>query len=116
MPVVPFPLPGTNVQFLTICTDASGANAQTAQRILEDAGYEGITLIDGSGAAPVRGDVLIDDGIHNLEGGNYRTILFTAPHNRFYDAEANGMIRVHTWEEVVRIIDDMEEPAEEESR
>ena len=64
----------------------------------------------------IRGDVLIDDGIHNLEGGNYRKILFTAPHNRFYDAEANGMIRVHTWEEVVRIIDDMEEPAEEESR
>lgn len=56
------------------------------------------------------GDVLIDDGIHNLEGGSYRKILFTAPHNRFYDAEANGMTRVHTWDEVVRIIDGMEEP------
>jgi len=64
----------------------------------------------------IRGDVLIDDGIHNLEGGSYRKILFTAPHNRFYDAEANGMTRVHTWEEAVRIIDDMEEPAEEEFR
>ena len=55
----------------------------------------------------IRGDVLIDDGIHNLEGGNYRKILFTAPHNRFYDAEANGMTRVNTWEEVVEIIDRM---------
>ncbi|MBR2824626.1 MAG: hypothetical protein IKE24_13210 [Clostridia bacterium] len=53
----------------------------------------------------VRGDVLIDDGIHNLEGGAYRKILFTAPHNRFYDAEGNGMIRVSTWKEVVEIID-----------
>ena len=55
----------------------------------------------------IRGDVLIDDGIHNLEGGQYKKILFTAPHNRHYDAEANGMIRVHDWEEVVRIIDNM---------
>ena len=53
----------------------------------------------------IRGDVLIDDGIHNLEGGEYKKIMFTAPHNRHYDAEGNGMIRVHTWDEVVRIID-----------
>ena len=53
----------------------------------------------------IRGDVLIDDGIHNLEGGEYKKILFTAPHNQCYDAEANGMIRVHTWEEIVRLID-----------
>ena len=57
----------------------------------------------------IRGDVLIDDGIHNLEGGEYRKIMFTAPHNRDYDAEANGMTRVHTWEEIVRIIDDLNE-------
>ena len=56
----------------------------------------------------IRGDVLIDDGIHNLEGGEYRKILFTAPWNREYDAEANGMVRVHSWEEAVRIVDGME--------
>ena len=56
----------------------------------------------------IRGDVLIDDGIHNLEGGEYRKILFTRPYNREYDAEANGMIRVHNWDEIVRIIDRME--------
>ena len=54
----------------------------------------------------IRGDVLIDDGIHNLEGGKYKNILFTAPHNRFYDAEKNGMTRVSTWEEAVRVVDD----------
>lgn len=48
----------------------------------------------------IRGDVLIDDGVHNLEGGNYVKILMTAPHNRDYDAEANGMIRVRNWEEI----------------
>ena len=61
----------------------------------------------------IRGDVLIDDGIHNLEGGEYKKIMFTAPHNRFYDAEANGMIRVNTWEEAVRIIDRMAADAEQ---
>lgn len=55
----------------------------------------------------IRGDVLIDDGIHNLEGGNYRKILFTAPHNRYYDAAAHDMIRVNSWEEIVPVIDAM---------
>ena len=55
----------------------------------------------------IRGDVLIDDGIHNLEGGAYRKILFTRPYNREYDAAANGMTRVHSWDEIVSIIDEM---------
>ena len=55
----------------------------------------------------IRGDVLIDDGIHNLEGGNYKKILFTAPYNRDYDAEGNGMIRADNWGELVGIIDYM---------
>ena len=58
----------------------------------------------------IRGDVLIDDGIHNLEGGAYRKILFTAPYNRDYDAEANGMIRADTWEEIVAAVDGMDFP------
>lgn len=55
----------------------------------------------------IRGDVLIDDGIHNLEGGEYKKILFTAPYNRHYDAEANGMARVDSWDQIIRIIDSM---------
>lgn len=53
----------------------------------------------------IRGDVLIDDGIHNLEGGDYIKILMTAPHNRSYDAEGNGMIRVNSWKEIEKVID-----------
>ena len=52
----------------------------------------------------VNGDVLIDDGTHNLEGGNYFKILMTAQHNKKYDAEANGMFRVETWAEVYSAI------------
>ena len=52
----------------------------------------------------IRGDVLIDDGIHNLEGGEYAKILVTAPYNRDYDAEAHGMIRVHNWTEIEEAI------------
>lgn len=47
----------------------------------------------------VNGDILIDDGIHNLEGGRYKKVLMSAPHNRDYDAESHGMTRVKSWEE-----------------
>lgn len=57
----------------------------------------------------IRGDVLIDDGVHNLEGGDYVKILMTAPHNLSYNAEANGMIRVHSWAEIVEVIKGLEE-------
>ena len=52
----------------------------------------------------IRGDVLIDDGLHNLIGGDYRKILFDSPHNRSFDAEGNGMIRVHNWDEAEQAI------------
>ena len=57
----------------------------------------------------IRGDVLIDDGIHNLEGGDYVKILMNMPHNEDYDAEANGMIRVHNWQEVREVVDRLAE-------
>jgi 5'(3')-deoxyribonucleotidase len=47
----------------------------------------------------VSGDVLIDDGIHNLEGGGYFKILMDCPNNRGYDAAANGMVKVFTLRE-----------------
>lgn len=53
----------------------------------------------------IRGDVLIDDGIHNLEGGQYKKVLMTAPHNIRFDAEAHGMIRVRSWKEIEQVIE-----------
>lgn len=55
----------------------------------------------------IQGDVLIDDGVHNLEGGSYAKVLMTAPHNRNYDAEGNGMIRVNNWAEAVSVVDSL---------
>jgi 5'(3')-deoxyribonucleotidase len=47
---------------------------------------------------------LIDDGIHNLEGGEFMKILFNHPHNRDYDAGANGMYRANDWQDVLNAI------------
>ena len=52
----------------------------------------------------IRGDVMIDDGVHNLEGGEYEKILFTQPHNVSYDAEVNGMYRAKNWDDVYKIL------------
>lgn len=52
----------------------------------------------------VCGDIMIDDAPHNLEGGSYYGILMTAPHNMTYDAEANGFIRVYSWEDIYNVV------------
>lgn len=71
----------------------------------------------------LRGDVLIDDGMHNLEGGAYHKILFTQPHNRKYkvcEPFAEGVaekdlapyvsqsdsdiVRANNWQEVYQLI------------
>lgn len=52
----------------------------------------------------VKGDVLIDDGVHNLKGGDYEKILMDAPHNRGYNAARHGMTRVKTWKEAYQKI------------
>ncbi len=55
----------------------------------------------------IKGDVLIDDGIHNLVGGEYHKILVDAPYNRYYDAEANGMVRVYNWNEIEEVVNQL---------
>lgn len=52
----------------------------------------------------VQGDVLVDDGPHNLTGGSYRKILFHAYHNADFDEKSVGAVRVHNWEEAYREI------------
>jgi 5'(3')-deoxyribonucleotidase len=59
----------------------------------------------------VRGDILIDDGVHNHTGGAYFSILMDASHNRSFDAESNGMVRVKTWEEIYTVVCDFAERA-----
>lgn len=47
----------------------------------------------------IKGDVLIDDGPHNLTGGEYAKILFHANHNENFDEKSVGAVRVHNWEQ-----------------
>lgn len=55
----------------------------------------------------LNGDVLIDDGIHNLVGGSYAKLIMDAPHNRGFDEKAYDMRRVHSWEEIYPLICEM---------
>ncbi len=50
----------------------------------------------------IKGDVLIDDAPHNLAGGDYEKLLFTAPHNRAFNAASAGFTRVNTWPEALQ--------------
>lgn len=54
----------------------------------------------------ISGDILIDDGVHNL-GGKYMGMLFTANHNRTVSdnelSELNA-IRVNNWKETYELI------------
>ena len=52
----------------------------------------------------ISGDVLIDDGPHNLCGGSYGKILFGAGHNRSFDETTIGAVRVNNWEEAVAAV------------
>lgn len=48
----------------------------------------------------IKGDIMIDDAPHNLEGIKSLPILVTAPHNLDYEAEENGMLRANNWKEI----------------
>lgn len=52
----------------------------------------------------IRGDVLIDDAPHNLIGGEYKGVLFNAPHNSSFDAESAGLVRAKNWSEIYSIL------------
>lgn len=53
----------------------------------------------------IRGDVMIDDGPHNLVGGDYGKILLDAPHNRNFDEKSYGVFRAKNWDDVLHILD-----------
>jgi len=55
----------------------------------------------------IQGDVLIDDGPHNLIGGNYKGILFNSFHNRRFDTKTHGISRCNTLMEACKIINNI---------
>ena len=52
----------------------------------------------------VHGDILIDDGIHNLVNGDYFKILFNRPHNCGLDVEKYDIHRAETWDDVDALV------------
>ena len=55
----------------------------------------------------IKCDVLVDDGTHNVLGGEYKAILMDAPYNRWFDNNNHGIQRVDNWKDVYDIINDM---------
>lgn len=57
----------------------------------------------------IRGNVLIDDGIHNLLDSDikatYSKILFTANHNKFFDCTGTDIYRANNWNEAYYIVE-----------
>lgn len=62
------------------------------------------------------GDILIDDGPHNLLGGVYDPIIMDAPYNRSFPAEENLIPRVRDWDEIMDIIHGYETRYEDEDK
>jgi len=52
----------------------------------------------------IYGDILIDDGIHNLLFGRYKKILMTAPHNAWFKEETTDIVRVDNWKDAYKEI------------
>lgn len=61
-------------------------------------------FIVASNKQMVHGDYLIDNGQHNLIGGDYQGILYNMPHNADFNNEQYGIIRVYNWEEIAQIL------------
>ena len=62
-------------------------------------------IIITSDKQSVKGDVLTDDGPHNLIGGEYYKILISKPHNKSIETERSGVNRVNTLTEAYGIIE-----------
>ena len=51
-------------------------------------------------------DVLIDDCLENLIGGDYKKIVLDYAWNRDIDDKENGLVRCKSWEEIYKVINE----------
>lgn len=52
----------------------------------------------------LKGTCLVDDGLHNLIGGDYDRILYDTPHNRNIDDKLFHLTRLSNWKEIYEYI------------
>ena len=93
--------------FVYLCTSTDYRNIKPKYEYIIQKYFPYISwdqVIVASQKQMINADVLIDDGVHNLFGGNYYKILFTAPHNRAFDTKTHGITRADNWEEVYKIV------------
>jgi 5'(3')-deoxyribonucleotidase len=65
-------------------------------------------IVIASNKQLIMGDFLIDDAIHNLEGGKYIGLLFSANHNKSINVNLySDITRVDNWKQVYCMIESM---------
>ena len=90
---------GHNLSIVTASNlETSGAKTAKLLKLFPFLGREQIIFTQNKQAVP--GDVLIDDGVHNLIGGNYRKLLFHQPGNAAFREGEHGITRVYSWKEI----------------
>ncbi len=79
--------------------------AEWLQRELPEIPWSHVVIANNKSL--VKGDVLIDDGLHNLYNGSYKKVLFDKPWNRKVDdSKLTDIIhRVYNWDEIIQLID-----------
>lgn len=55
----------------------------------------------------VKGDVLIDDGVHNLIGGRYKKFLYNQPNNSDFNEQEYDITRIYSWKEIYERISNL---------
>lgn len=61
-------------------------------------------IIIASDKSMIKGDFIIDDGLHNMQGDRLCCVLMTAPHNRDFDTTSTNIVRANNWKEAYEII------------
>lgn len=96
---------GHNVWIVTASNlETSGAKTARLLKLFPFLRQEQILFTQNKQAMP--GDVLIDDGVHNLIGGSYHKILFHQPGNAAFREGKHGITRVYSWEEAYKRVKD----------
>ncbi len=96
---------GHNISIVTASNlETSGAKTARLLKLFLFLRQEQIIFTQIKHAVP--GDVLIDDGVHNLIGGSYRKILFHQPGNAAFCEREHGITRVYSWKEAYKQIKD----------
>lgn len=91
--------------FIVTASHPSSVNVKLNNVLFKYFPYLNYTdVIITSNKQMIKGDILIDDALHNLIGGDYKGVLMAAPHNKDYTGKE--FKRVNNWEEAYNVVCD----------